>query len=230
MNWSNLCAVEGCYELAKQKGWCGRHYQQLYKKAADYQPRDKFFEGEKRKHPFYALWFERKQGKLLCDEWLDFKKFIEDISPKPEGNYFLLQIDSSKPFGPDNFKWQEHLKKRDDETNKEWWARKWAARQAANPGMERNRMYVRKYGLTNEEYEEKFKKQNGVCFICEQPETAYDGRTGGVRRLAVDHNHTTMKNRDLLCWRCNGTLGRVEESIELLEKMINYIKSHKENK
>lgn len=224
----NTCSVEGCWQTVKRKGWCGKHYQQLYKSALDYQARDKAFEGEKRKHPFYMLWFERKQNNILCENWLDFKSFIEGISPKPKGNFLLLQIDGSKPFGPDNFRWQEHLKKKPGETNKDWWARKRAARIFANPSMERDRNIKRKFNLTREQYEEKAKSQNYVCAICKEPETA-TSNSGSIKGLAVDHCHTTNKVRDLLCWRCNGTLGKVDDSIELLQAHIDYLIKHRKN-
>lgn len=234
MNWSTnwekskeFCSEEGCYNPVKTKGWCNKHYLRFYKKASDYKPSDKEFEN-KRKHPLYHIWFERKQNNLLCEEWLKLSSFIEGVSPKPEGNFLLLQIDGSKPFGPDNFRWQEHLKKKEGETNKDWWARKRAARIFANPSMERDRNIKRKYDLTRDQYDEKLKSQNYVCAICDQPEVARSN-SGSVKGLAVDHCHKHKGIRDLLCWRCNGTLGKVNDDVDLLQKMINYLNKHKEN-
>lgn len=230
MSWTkdeNICSIDGCWQVVKRKGWCGKHYQRYYKQAADYNPRDKTFEGEKRNHPLYMLWWQRKQDNQLCEEWLDFKVFVNGVSPKPEGNYFLLQIDGSKLFGPDNFRWQEHLKKKEGESNKDWWARKRAARIAANPALESDRNLKRKFGLSREQYDEKLKNQNYVCAICEEKETSFDGRTGSFRNLAVDHCHKSEGIRELLCNRCNTTLGKVDDDVELLKKMINYLEKHK---
>ena len=86
------------------------------------------------------------------------------------------------------------------------------------------------YGRHPQEYEDKLKAQNYVCAICEEPETTLFWNTPGkVKKLSQDHCHVTGKMRDLLCTRCNHFLGRVEEKIELLEKMIAYLKKHKEN-
>lgn len=234
MSWGNewpkskdLCSVEDCYGPVKTKGFCNKHYLRFYKTLPDYKPSDKEFENQ-RKHPLYHIWFERKQNKLLCDEWLKLSAFIEGVSPKPQGNYLLLQIDGSKPFGPDNFRWLEHLKKKPGESNKDWWARKRAARIAANPAMERDRNIKRKYGLTREEYDEKLKAQNYVCAICGNKETSFDGRAGSIRSLAVDHCHKTNKIRELLCNRCNTTIGKSDDNPELLIKMANYIIKHKD--
>jgi hypothetical protein len=56
--------------------------------------------------------------------------------------------------------------------------------------------------------------QGGVCAICKSPCT---------KRLAVDHCHTNGHVRGLLCWRCNTTLGKVEDNSELLRKMAAYL-------
>ena len=218
-----VCSVDGCDKPLKGSLYCRNHYMMNYL----YGRTTKLHNGDKRNDPFYHLWFERKRNNLLCEAWLDFLIFKNDISPKPEGNFFLLQIDSSKPFGPNNFRWQELLKRKNGESNKDWWARKRAARIVANPSMESDRNLKRKFNLTRQEYDDKLKSQNYVCAICEQPETTYDGRTGGIRNLAVDHNHITNVVRDLLCWRCNSTIGKINENAELLDKMKSYLLKHK---
>jgi Recombination endonuclease VII len=49
--------------------------------------------------------------------------------------------------------------------------------------------------------------QGGVCAICRKPEMIVDERTpGGIRRLAIDHDHVTGRIRGLLCNRCNKCL------------------------
>jgi len=94
--------------------------------------------------------------------------------------------------------------------------------------MESDRNIKRRFGLTREQFNDKLKSQNYVCAICEQPETSVDARTGTLKSLAVDHCHKHDGVRELLCWRCNGTLGKVDDDIELLQKMINYLNKHKE--
>lgn len=216
------CIVEGCDRPIKGHGYCPSHYQ-LWKKHGKAEK----LKREKRSHPFYHLWFERKHADLLCEEWLDFTNFVKGISPKPEGNYILVRV-TSDLYGPTNFKWMEHLKRKDGENKKDWHARKWAARQAANPGMERARNYKRFYDFTVEKYEEMVSNQNGLCAICGKPETSVDAKAGTLKRLAIDHDHSTGKVRELLCWICNSTLGRVDDNIELLYKMIAYLVKHKE--
>jgi len=66
---------------------------------------------------------------------------------------------------------------------------------------------VAKYGLTAAAYAALLELQGGVCAICGRPETIVDTRRGIVRRLCVDHDHTTNRVRGLLCHRCNVNLG-----------------------
>lgn len=91
-------------------------------------------------------------------------------------------------------------------------------------GVHRRWHYKTRYGITPEEYDTILKEQNNVCAICKNPETAKEHRTGNVRKLAIDHCHTTNKVRGLLCASCNQGLGKFKDSINLLENAIKYIK------
>jgi hypothetical protein len=75
---------------------------------------------------------------------------------------------------------------------------------------------LKEYGLTVAEYDEMFRKQNGVCAICKS------GNKG--RRLCVDHDHKTGRVRGLLCNPCNWALGHMRDDTSLLEKAIEYLK------
>lgn len=66
------------------------------------------------------------------------------------------------------------------------------------------RKRLRKYGLTQEQYDALFEKQYGVCAICKQPA----GKPWFT--LAIDHDHETGEVRGLLCVTCNTRLGFLE--------------------
>lgn len=70
----------------------------------------------------------------------------------------------------------------------------------------RHGVYLRAFGISLKDYNEKLKDQNGVCAICGQYETRTH-RNGTIHKLAVDHNHETNKVRGLLCTKCNMALG-----------------------
>jgi hypothetical protein len=76
------------------------------------------------------------------------------------------------------------------------------------------------YGISTEEYNKMFKKQNGKCAIC----NVHQNQLSKV--LNVDHCHNTNKIRDLLCDKCNLTVGYVENCN--IDDILNYIKKHKE--
>lgn len=62
--------------------------------------------------------------------------------------------------------------------------------------------------------------QNNCCAICGKSE--YEER----KRLALDHNHETGVIRGLLCGRCNRLIGFAEDSPDILQSAINYLKKH----
>jgi len=80
------------------------------------------------------------------------------------------------------------------------------------------------YGLTAEKYQAQVQSQNGLCAICKGPQQ-------GDCNLAIDHNHECCPERSacdkcrrgLLCTNCNNALGRVHDSIEILQSMISYL-------
>ena len=72
------------------------------------------------------------------------------------------------------------------------------------------------YGMSREEYDKMYKRQNGRCAICGyKPTPPYRG-------LNVDHCHKTGKNRGLLCSYCNRKIIGAIEKIGL-KKIINYL-------
>ncbi len=76
----------------------------------------------------------------------------------------------------------------------------------------------RKFGITKEEYDSMFNKQNGCCRICGKHQNEFS------KALAVDHDHATKKIRGLLCSNCNKGLGFFNDDINKLSIAINYLK------
>jgi len=73
-----------------------------------------------------------------------------------------------------------------------------------------------------------FKKQNGVCAICKQPETRK--RHNKVDNLSVDHDHSTGKIRGLLCYRCNLLIGLFKNNLELFKEIFEAITEYLKEK
>ena len=97
---------------------------------------------------------------------------------------------------------------------------------------EKNQEYLRKqnlkhkFNITIEEYETMFRVQNGKCAICRNPETALEPRTGLPKRLAVDHDKSTGKIRELLCTGCNTGIGNLKHDIHYMANAIAYLEKH----
>lgn len=68
------------------------------------------------------------------------------------------------------------------------------------------------YGLSAEEYNTLYMRQNGCCAIC-----------GVATELVVDHDHETGQVRGLLCSNCNHLLGKAYDDCEILRQAIRYI-------
>jgi hypothetical protein len=83
------------------------------------------------------------------------------------------------------------------------------------------------YGMNEDDYQKILKVQNHVCAICKKPEKTT--RNTKVKKLAIDHCHAKNKIRGLLCQFCNSLIGYANDSIEILENAISYLKNTKIN-
>lgn len=57
------------------------------------------------------------------------------------------------------------------------------------------------------------KQKSEQCEIC-----------GGISKICFDHDHVSGKFRGWICTRCNLILGHAKDDIELLKKLIKYLK------
>jgi protein-arginine kinase activator protein McsA len=91
-------------------------------------------------------------------------------------------------------------------------------------------VYLRKYWpeLTSLECADLYYKmldaQNGLCAICQQPETSKHLNVGKVKELSVDHNHSTGQVRGLLCYHCNLGIGHFKDSETTFNNIISYLR------
>lgn len=79
-----------------------------------------------------------------------------------------------------------------------------------------DRYYQRKYGITLNEYGQRFLRQKGQCAICQTVPS-------GGEPLAVDHDHATGAVRGLLCRSCNVGLGFFRDQTVSLARAIVYL-------
>lgn len=74
-----------------------------------------------------------------------------------------------------------------------------------------------KYGLSKEEYNLLLKKYSNKCA---------NKNCSSRLRLYVDHCHDSNRIRGILCSKCNFALGHVDDKIEMLEGLIEYLNSN----
>lgn len=85
----------------------------------------------------------------------------------------------------------------------------------------KNKQLKKRYGITIEDYNKMFNNQKGCCAICNIHQSKLN------TSLHVDHCHTNYKVRGLLCFNCNMAIGRLNDSIDNLQKAILYLNKYK---
>lgn len=56
---------------------------------------------------------------------------------------------------------------------------------------------LKRYGITEQQYDQLYTKQDGCCAVCKRHSSSFK------KRLSVDHDHKTGDVRGLLCVHCN---------------------------
>lgn len=168
-----------------------------------------------------SVWRESTKGD---HGWSSFDEFLVSVGDRPKDERKLIAKDESKPIGPDNFQW---VKPKYDHLTKEGRKQYLKEHRTANPRLYKDKDLRKNFGITIEEYEEKWQQQNGVCAICSQPEKGT--RNGKVRWLNVDHDHFTGEVRGLLCTNCNVAVGMLYEKKDVINKVVDYLEEHKPN-
>lgn len=72
----------------------------------------------------------------------------------------------------------------------------------------------KKYGITQQRYQELLSVWAGACWICKESKR---------RSLQVDHDHATGKVRGLLCIKCNTALGWFEKYSSRIHKYVDTV-------
>lgn len=91
----------------------------------------------------------------------------------------------------------------------------WNAKQNSNKVYHKNYRLESKYGITLQQFNEMYDRQQGCCAICSSPTEP--------SRICVDHNHNTGVVRKLLCHNCNVILGHAYEDPTILMKCVEYL-------
>lgn len=94
------------------------------------------------------------------------------------------------------------------------------ARKSRNAALQRRHNRLKKYGLSEDDYERMNRDQDGHCAICGSDDA---GRADSDAGLVVDHCHESNRVRGLLCKPCNTGLGAFRDAPELMQAAIKYL-------
>lgn len=166
-------------------------------------------------------------GKLqaigIATEWPSYENFaatVPDVPPR----HSVVATDPTSALGPLNFQCVADLSTGFDLSTQEGRIAYNKAHRQANPDRYREYDLRKSFGIGIAEYNATLESQGGVCAICERPERAV--RDGEPLHLAQDHDHTTGKNRGILCGACNKAIGKFEDNPDFLRNAIVYLAKH----
>lgn len=74
-----------------------------------------------------------------------------------------------------------------------------------------------KYGITDQEFQAMLLAQSNRCAICQNVFKT-------SKSTHVDHCHNTGRVRGLLCHDCNTGIGKLRDSVDLLQRAIDYLR------
>ena len=89
------------------------------------------------------------------------------------------------------------------------------ANRIKNHGSRENYLLSLRYGIDSSIAEEVLLQQEGRCPVC-----------GAETPKHVDHCHDSGEVRGILCFNCNGALGRFEDDPERMGRAIEYLERH----
>lgn len=168
------------------------------------------------------LWRQLRKTSSDNHSWFSIDSFIQEVGTPPSPKHTIAPLDPTKQVGPANWQW---VPPKFDRSTKEGVKQYNKHYSTINNERYREINLQQSFGITLDEYNDLVVEQNGVCAICERPETRL--RRNKLLALAVDHNHATGKNRGLLCMACNTGIGSLQDNPDLLEKAADYIRKYK---
>jgi len=89
----------------------------------------------------------------------------------------------------------------------------------------RDRFMRTKYGISLDDYNRMLEELDGVCYACRRP-------CSSGRNLCIDHDHSCCGEqkkscgrciRTLLCMNCNQALGKTQDDVETLRRLIKLL-------
>lgn len=223
------CNIKGCENYVESNGLCAMHSKRLKRHGHTEQTRPDSW-GAKHKHPLFHSWAwmcRHRTEQTVCKEWLDdFLQFVVDVGERPSSKHRLFAADDSKPLGNDNFVWKESITQKVPGEDYRTYQNRVSKvyRRMRKEGYKEYELR-KSSGISYSRFSSMKDVSNNTCYICGKQETAII--RGNTINLAVDHCHVTGRVRGLLCTKCNRGLGLFGDSLEILEKALEYLRKQK---
>src|SRR6266498_598017 len=192
------CAIEGCEERARSRGWCLPHYGKWWR--ANRVAPSCSVEGCERPHRARGLCTTHR---YRLDQGLDLNA---PVGQYERGERLCKIVGCSRPRTSSGTYCPMHRQRLVDRGSLGGPNPDRAPNgQAIWSETEYRRRYerLRKYGLTPEEFEQLLASQGGRCAVCRSA----DPQTPKRGTWCVDHDHVTGQIRGLLCNLCNRAIG-----------------------
>jgi hypothetical protein len=214
------CSVNGCEHPAIMVGVCKIHYSRK-QKTGSYELTTLPSSARTAR---YMMWRTINKRYPEGNGWDSFDDFDKSVGARPAINYMLVKASDDAPIGPTNFCWRLRSEVIPKKSAHDWGTR--AGRRAAkkasyDPIKKAGKTLLSNYGISIDHYKQMLLAQNGVCAICERPETLV--KRGKIISLSVDHDHETGTIRGLLCNTCNRGLGLFCDDVGYLESAKQYL-------
>lgn len=167
------------------------------------------------------------KGRVFSDEWRENLSTAHkgQVSWR-KGKKFVDEKVSKEKRRAYRKKWAAENKDRVLEVNRSWRKKNRKrlnalarARYRKNTQKELDRIRLKKYGITGEEFRAIIEKQGTKCPICNRNIT---------KNPTVDHDHVTGKIRGLICSSCNLAIGNADDSPDRLRAMARYLERNRD--
>jgi hypothetical protein len=89
----------------------------------------------------------------------------------------------------------------------------------------RRKAQLKRVGWSIELFNRLWEEQHGCCAICGR-EINKELNSKHTDKAYADHNHVSLKPREILCCNCNLGIGNLQENTEIMEAAIAYVKKH----
>lgn len=222
------CSVDGCTKSVHAQGMCQPHYRQMrrrevgLKKPGPSRQPDKPYSKYKEKAPKSSPITHCKWGHEFTEEntYRDStNRRICKACQRERQAVYRSQYGEGPGQGSFNAT-KTHCAKGhpyDEENTRFEYTKNGNLRRACRACSKENGRIQRfkKYGITEEHFEEMLSYQNNKCWIC-QKEFEFSPH--------IDHDHVTGEVRGLLCYPCNSAIGNLQEDLDRITRALEYLK------